>query len=299
MNHSIATIIHYCTNDYRFLRKSIEEAKRFSKEIIIPVCDHFFNGQRENRPLLERCYQEFPECQFIEFKYDPYELYHPHQTGQIEERYWSRFWHSTSRYIGALFASPNIEYLLFLDADEIVDGKRFVNWLDTEEYRKWNAVRLQAYVYVHQAALQANDYYPASLLTKLFSTDLLALLNVCERYGYFHTSIPSPKIEGVLDQQGKPLIHHYTWVRTKEECLHKSTSWGYRFEKDWSASIERMFTSSDQNVMDLNLTFKEIEPFFDPLTIKTPEGISPGHTFSNVIKVDHATIRRKEILRLL
>ena len=154
MKHSIATILHYCTNDYRFLRKGIEEARRFSQKIIIPVCDHFFDGTPENRNLLEIGYEEFPDCQFIEFKYDPVKIYHPYQSATIDTQHWSRFWHSAARYIGALFVPPEIEYVLFLDADEIVDGKRFAAWLDLQTYRQWTAMRLEAYVYIHRASLK-------------------------------------------------------------------------------------------------------------------------------------------------
>ena len=43
----IAAIINFCTNDYRFLARSIAETKSFSSQIIVPVCDHFFDGTPE------------------------------------------------------------------------------------------------------------------------------------------------------------------------------------------------------------------------------------------------------------
>ena len=54
----IATVINYCTTDYRFLKFCIDEAKKFSHQIVIPVCSHFFNGESENRALLNLSYQE-------------------------------------------------------------------------------------------------------------------------------------------------------------------------------------------------------------------------------------------------
>jgi hypothetical protein len=136
MEHSIATVIHYCTNDFRFLRKIVDEANKFSKFIIIPVCDHFFNGVPENRALLNRTYQKFPECQFIEFEYHPKRIYNPFLIDcSSEEREWGFFWHSTSRYTGTLFMSEPVDYLLFLDSDEVIDGARFLKWLDQGKYR--------------------------------------------------------------------------------------------------------------------------------------------------------------------
>ena len=298
MKHSVATIIHYCTNDYRFLRKNVEEAKLFSDLILIPVCDHYFNGTPEDRELLERCYQEFPECQFIEFAYDAKQLYHPYISGQIDESDWGKFWHGTARYIGALFIPPEIEYVLFLDADEIINGKRFKNWLLKKEYRKWEAMRLQAHTYVQRASLKIRSSYPCALFAKHSSMDPLIFLNVHERYGVMQ-AFSGRKKEGIVDENGEPFLHHYTWVRTKDECVRKASSWGHRLDKDWTLPIERMFQDPTQELMDLNVEFEEAEVFFDPLEVLFPSLSAKLTYFENVQKVTRATIRKKEIEKLL
>ena len=300
MSDSIATIICYCTNDYRFLRKNVEEAKLFSNEIIIPVCDHFYNGAPENRALLERTYQEFPECRFIEFQYDSNRLYHPYISSEISGHDWSKFWHSTARYIGALFVPSSIEYALFLDADEIIDGKRFLAWLKSEEYLRWNAIRFLAYVYVHRSSLRVLSPCLCSLLAKIPSADFLALLTSNERLGWF-SSLPEPKKSHFTDDEGKPFVHHYSWVRTKEECLSKATSWGHRLDRDWISPIEKMFEnpSKDLKLMDFGHGFEEVEVFFDPLAVCIPEGCIENGSHKNVLKIDRAVTRRKEIERLL
>ena len=56
--YNVTTIINYCTNDYRFIGHCIHEAKQFSEQIIVPVCDHFLDGTPENRELLDRTYEE-------------------------------------------------------------------------------------------------------------------------------------------------------------------------------------------------------------------------------------------------
>ena len=298
VNHSIATILHYCSNDYRFLHKSIEEIKHFSRVILIPVCDHFFNGKPENRELLERSFADFPECQFIEFKYDSKKLYHPYLSGQVDETQWSKFWHGTARYIGALFTPPDIEYTLFLDADEIIDGKRFKTWLDSEDYRNWNAIRMQGHAYLHRASLRTQASYSCSLLLRMPCKDLLASINHADRHGWFN-ALEGPKKEGVFDERGEPLIHHYTWVRTKEECLRKANTWAHRLEKDWKTPIERMFQDPTKDLMDLNAAFEEVPIFFDPMSVPLPQTSLKADSFSNVQKVDHAKVRRLEIERLL
>jgi len=46
-----------------------ELASRAHMQNIVPVCDHFFDGSPENRPLLEKIYSAFPEILFIEYPF--------------------------------------------------------------------------------------------------------------------------------------------------------------------------------------------------------------------------------------
>src|SRR5690348_5600122 len=97
----LCTIINYCTHDYRFLQACIEEAKLISSQVIVAVCDHFFDGTPENRALLRQSYQEHPDCLFVEFAYDPskpYGLYCPYKPTDED---WAHYWHSTARYVAA------------------------------------------------------------------------------------------------------------------------------------------------------------------------------------------------------
>src|SRR5579872_5971296 len=161
---TIATVINYCTNDYRFLSRAIAEVSTFSSQIIIPVCDHFFDGTPENRPLLETSYAEHPNALFLEFAYDEKELYSPYVRRSPEDEDWRILWHSTARYLSFLYLENSIEYLLFLDADEIVEGKKFANWLRNEDYRKWNALWFYAYQYGFTPSKSAPDFQLTGLL---------------------------------------------------------------------------------------------------------------------------------------
>src|SRR3989338_36492 len=99
---TLATILHYCTNDCRFLAKCLEEVRKFSDQIVIPVCDHFFNGQPENRALLNHTYAAHPDCLFIEFAFTPDRHYSPYSTYAPSDYGWIRLWNQISRYIGFL-----------------------------------------------------------------------------------------------------------------------------------------------------------------------------------------------------
>ena len=46
--HKISTVISYCTNDYQFIKHAIDSVRPFSRQVIVPVVDHFFDGTEEN-----------------------------------------------------------------------------------------------------------------------------------------------------------------------------------------------------------------------------------------------------------
>ena len=158
MKHKSATVISYCSNDYRWIKPCIEHSKPFSSQIILPVCDHFFNGEKEDMEILERTYKENIDAEFIEFEYDP-ESYRGMKLQRFSDPYnpmrymmdidpkevW--FWHQMQRLIGFKSVADDIDYVLFLDADEIVDTQTFITWLDNFPYHDFNAIKFEAYFY--------------------------------------------------------------------------------------------------------------------------------------------------------
>jgi hypothetical protein len=234
----IATVINYCTTDYRFLRFCIEEAKKFSTQIVIPVSSHFFNGEPENRAMLNQSYREHPDVQFVEFAYgeEPYGIYCS-LTSADED--WAHYWHSTARYVGFQFVKE-CESILFLDVDEIVDGKRFIEWLEKFNVEDFNALRLESYFYFREPCYRAKEQFPlnALLIKKEAIDSPEVILDVLERKGLFD-QIQGPKLSYLRGLDGKPLVHHYSWVRTKEELKQKVCTWGHRHDKEWLGLIEK------------------------------------------------------------
>ena len=295
MQHSLATIISYCTNDFRFISKCIQEAKIFSSQIIVVVCDHFFDGTFENRHLLEHTYAQHPDIRFIEFTYDPNRIYSLYHHIQPKDPQWAMFWAATTRYIGFHYLYSEIEYVLFLDSDEIVNGKMCLKWLDTRQYMSYEAMRLGAYLYALKPTMRAKKVVNLPLLVKKVSFSPLTLMNELERIGAFLSHI-GPKREEIVGLDQKPFVHHYSWVRTKEECLWKTRTWGHRNEEDWKSLIESAFGGELKNLFGSSHEFEEISEFyFDPFEVEIPKN-KPSHVGSHVLKINHQDLRQREFL---
>jgi hypothetical protein len=288
----IGAIVNYCTNDYRFLRLCLKEIASFSSQVIVPVCDHFFDGSPENRELLDLSYAEHPECQFIEFHFDParpYGLYCPWTPGDEE---WIHYWHSTARYVGFPFLREEIDTVLFVDVDEVFDGARMQQWLEGFDYASYDALRFSSYFYFREAKYRSTSFPLNVLLAKksaISSPEML--LDVRERKGVFD-AICGCKIQHVRGLDDEPLVHHYSWVKPKPELLKKVTCWGHHHEKNWAALLEKEFAQPFTGMDALyGLHYEEVEPLHDPLAVEAKK--STATYFPHVEKIDAATLFRK------
>lgn len=293
---AFATIINYCTNDFRFIGKCIEEARLFSDQILIPVCDHFFDEKPERRELLNHTYSSYLDCQFIEFAYSSTQLYSPYLTFSSSDIEWTHLWHSTARYIGFLHLKPEIDTVLFLDCDEIPEGNRVAQWLHTDEYKQWNAILFLVYFYALKPNLRAKKLQQVPLLVHRQVLETQFLLHPNEREGIYF-SLSEPKKENARGVDFRPLFHHYSWVRTEEECYRKANSWAHRNDVDWPKFIRQTFEGS-KKILGSDHEFEEIsDVYFDPLSVPLPTNSPPTSSFPNVKKVTHRDIFRMELER--
>lgn len=104
----ISSILQYSTIDFIFLEANLKQLSKFSDEIIIPICDHFFNGDSENMELLEESYKiisKYPKCSTYMFNWEGHNL----NTG---------YYHNLSRALGTSVAKN--EWLLFVDVTKLL-----------------------------------------------------------------------------------------------------------------------------------------------------------------------------------
>ena len=210
----LATVISFCTNDYRFLKSCIDGVSSFSSQIVIPVCDHFFDGTLENLALLEKIYSDYPGVQFIEFAFDSEQLYGTFAKREPQSQEWGNHWHNTGRLIASYFINQEVEHLLFCDVDEVFDQKKMGSWLKEFDWRAYQAVRFSTYWYFRDACFQALSTPDGPLLLKKEIAEPKLLLHEDERMGIF-LSIQGKKERLMHGLDGKPMVHHYSWVKTK------------------------------------------------------------------------------------
>jgi len=248
MPHSIATIINYCSNDYQFLRPNIKQVKKFSQQNIVPICDHFYDGSPENTQLISRSRKENPQAQFIPFKYNP-RAARPFWRGwqfMLRNlgfgRVWgAQYWICYARRLGFKHVNQKIDYILFLDADEIIDGRKFLHWLNTNQYKQFNALKPANYWYWRSPRYQATTYEDSALLAEYSALQKAVFMDHDERNATFN-SIHGSKTRMVLGLDNQPMIHHYGWAKPKKNLIKKVQTWGHRQDRNWTKLIETEFS---------------------------------------------------------
>ena len=281
----IATVINFSTNEALFFRQCLEEALLFSHQVIVPVCDHFFDGTPENVELLNGIYAAHPEVQFIQYAWSKDNFYGGHST---------HYWHNISRLLGSHFVDSRVKYVLFLDVDEIVEGKAFARWLDQFPLKDFSALRLACYWYFRESKYQATAWEDTPLLICKEALHYDALMHPYERAGTFAV-VEGEKRRQVTSMEQLPMVHHYSWVRSKEALLRKVRSWGHRDERDWENLVEAEFSRPFSGTDFVHgYSFKEVESF-----LKTNEYFPSKEKVKNVTYLSTADIHKIDLKRLL
>lgn len=281
----IGVIINFCTNDYPFLNSCVDGVSPIASEIIIPVCDHFFDGKGEDKKILEHIYAELQGVRFFEFPYDfERSFYGSHS---------SVYWHNLARMIGTFFLSKEIEYVLFLDCDEVADPTKLFQWVNSFPYEEYEAIQFANFWYFRESHWQAIHLEATPLLMKKKAIDGQLLLNEGERGGMFELT-KGNKIHKALSHDETPFFHHYSWVRTKEQLLSKVRSWSHSWERNWTELVEEEFSRPFSGTDFVHgYTFQQVSPFISIDLHQMPvHNLSPrlDHvrylTHKDLIKID-------------
>ncbi len=299
----ITAVISFCSNDWRFLKRCIEGVSPFCQQVIVTVCDHFFDGTEENYALLEEAFLQCPHCTFLEFCFDPSQSYRPFSPLFPEHPNWRHEWHNTGRWLGYLYSSCDAEYLLFLDCDEIIDSKRFPQWLDHADLKQHSAYRFASFWHFRQAQFVATTQDDCSLLVEKEKLLSEFFWDEHERCGLIQHLSGEKKL-GVQGCDGMPMIRHFSGVRTKEEFRKKLASWGHHWERDWEGLLNEEFSRPFNGNDFIRRYHYQIEDAdFDPLAETVPAlapisfdaHIRGLHRFENVVMVSRQEAFRRDL----
>lgn len=230
---NISVIIQYNTNELAFLEANLIQCTKLSEEIIVVMCSHLFNGENEDDKLIEKTkhiINKYSNVKLLNFPFDKINMQTP------------TYWHNLSRFLGFHFASN--DWVLFLDADEI-PSTEFKEWFEENKYGDM-AYDFTCYWYFREATYQASTLESAGFLVRKKHCVDWNLHDKLERKQFYQKLYDKGKlvhgnINPFWSKSGKILMHHFSWVRNKQQMMSKVLSWGHRDDKDWVTLVEDEF----------------------------------------------------------
>jgi len=220
-------VILYSSNDNKFAELCIQSLLDLGIKTHIITYSHMWNGTPENLEVLDNSLSSFVNnplfCRYIV----------NWEAGQTP---W--YWEGLGRYLGTQEVSDSSEYIIYIDIDEIIDSEKFKLWIDTKEYRNFEAIKLATYWYWREPIYQATQLEDSVVMIKTTIAKQLEF-QLGGRDIYFNSAKQTIRNVGAPDA----MIHHYSWVRTKDEMIHKVKNWGHSNDKgNWLELIKEEFS---------------------------------------------------------
>lgn len=268
---SIATIIHFSSNEHRFIDHAICQAQQFSKQVIITVADCLFSGEPENRAYLTMLYARYPGCLFVEFEY----------AERLNRRNDPHFWLNVARWLGVQHCEEDIDFVVLVDADEVIDGHRFKRWVRKEKWNTIDSVEFLSYWYFRNAQFQAKQNEVAGWMVRRALLRPRNMFSQSER----HALVLGRSLRNFVFD-GEPLVHHFSWVRTKTEMIRKVSSWGHKEDKEWLPLVEKEFQAPFSGTDFVHgYTFNTVRPFVDiDMKVELPSSVSQDKKAFNHVR---------------
>lgn len=237
---SIAVVISTSSSELRFFRAQVRECQRFAAQIIVAFGTHRYDGVTEEpfTPFVELA-KEHPDVSFVSYVVSPPGAFH-----NPLKRKPAAFWHNVARIAGVGALKEGIDWVVFLDGDEIPDGRAFQTWAEhtlvpKEHEEHAHGFAFSNYWYFKEPENRATTteisvvMVPRSLFSSKEGT-VRILMHDFERYGF-----PDfvPLHVNVVSLDGSPMFHHFSWVRSKEDILRKVRDWGHKSDRPWQDII--------------------------------------------------------------
>jgi len=236
----ISVVISYCSNDKHFIEPLLNQCKIFSDDIIIVSSNHFLDGSVD---------VDLEDLSISGIKHIIY-------SWEVNKQ--PKYWHNHNRFVGLKEAQKS--HVLFLDADEIPDGKMMLEFLESGLFLSIPIISFQCYWYFREPILRALSTERCGVLyNRSYLTEEL-IYHPMERWSYEMTQIP--RLDR-YDFRNQIMLHHFSWVRTKEQMLKKVKSWAHQGDKQWVSLIEEEFKYPFKGRDFVhNYKFEEVENIF-------------------------------------
>ena len=252
----IGVIINYCSNEHMFIRHTLKECSKFSEHIFVSYGSHLYDGSPET--LDETLIQDFPRVKFIEYTVD---IHTPHDKLEGVVRRPTAYWCNLARWQGVQAMPLNIQWMLFIDADEVPEGDRFKQWLDKTDLDNNSLYKLANYWYFKEPTNQSQTWEDSVLMVPRKHLTRSSVFHDDERDGILKvTQLKQNRL--VVGNDSAPMFHHYSWVRSRDGLIKKIKTWAHRDDifsgANAEAIVDHIYRNDDVNDIVHNYKYNKV-----------------------------------------
>lgn len=253
----LGVVINYCSNESMFIESILKECSKFSKDIIVSYGSHTYDGVPEKMDI---AVQDYPHVDFVEYQVD---LSRTGLTGVVKRP--TAYWCNLARWQGIvrLKERKHVEYVLFIDADEVPEGDKVNAWLANTVLNPQTVYKLANYWYFKSPENQATEHEDSILIAPIGLLTETKVFHDDERDSIFRFcgEFKQRMIKGL---GGTPMFHHYSWVRGREGLLKKMQTWAHRDDIfkgiDAENIIQYIYRNNDVNDVVHNYLYNKVIP---------------------------------------
>lgn len=243
----ISVVINYCTNEHYFLDACIQQCSIISEDIVVSYGSRLYDGSPENFTLINESKKKHNGAKFVQYEVDTH-IDLSKQMG-VDKRP-TAYWHNLARWQG-FRELRNKAWVLFIDVDEIPDGKNFLEWVKKTNLDQNTVYKIANYWYYKYVNFQSIFWEDSAILLNTINCTEENFFGDSER-NFMLTSAKSQNVcRFITNADSLPLIHHYSWVRTKEQLIHKLQNWGHKddgLNLD-DKTVEKIFSTPEFNII--------------------------------------------------
>lgn len=212
----LGIVVSYSSNEARFLPALARELPRCGAlDVVFAVGTHLFDMEPEPEPMVPGRVVRYNVRQ--------------------DAREVPRHYHNLARESGVAALAPGVDWVIFIDADEVPEGDRVREWFNATELHSGTAYKIACHWYFLHPVLRAKEVEDSILLVPRSRLSQEALRDPRERDGIVAAL---PVCERMVSAS-EPLFHHYSWVRDRKGLLRKVRTWGHRNDRlDWEQCID-------------------------------------------------------------
>jgi hypothetical protein len=264
----LAVLVSYCSNERPFVRKLLREALASADVVVVSIGERLYTGEPEDEAGAAALEAEFGadgRVRFVRYAVPddllqaPIELHNRSRSAAVED---------LRRHVEYRGEAEAAWWVLLLDGDEVPDGALFAAWWrvaagadgDGDGYDgplgdPAVAYKLANYWYFLHPRLRAVPAEDSVVLVHLSRLTPAALAHPRERDGVLLVGL---QVGGaglgaglarvqrpVLSLDGRPMFHHYSWVRSRAALFAKVANWGHARDRDWPALLRRALAELD------------------------------------------------------